>query len=200
MSKLSTFLSRIIHGEDVVLVSRTKDQWERQFAEGKWDRLKEGQANTVLIAGLVGDYARARGEPIRVLDVGCGNGGLARLVASIPGVDYTGIDLSEAAIGAARAFVPEGTFLVADAEHPPEDLGVFDLLVFNEMLYYIDPDCVLPQYRSHVAPGAHVIVSVVRSWRTPFVFFRIRHVLRIEKWLCASDPESRWDIAIGHLL
>jgi 2-polyprenyl-3-methyl-5-hydroxy-6-metoxy-1,4-benzoquinol methylase len=200
MSKLSTFLSRIIHGEDVVLVSRTKGQWERQFAEGKWDRLKEGQANTTLIAELISDYARARGETIRVLDVGCGNGGLARLVANMPGVDYTGIDLSETAIEAARAFVPKGTFLAADAEHPPEDLGVFDVLVFNEVFFYIDPDCVLPQYRSHVAPGAHVIVSVVRSWRTLFVFLRMRHALRIETRLRAADPEFRWDIAVGHLL
>lgn len=200
MSKLSRFLSRIIHGEDVVLVSRTKEQWERQFADGKWDRLKEGQANTVLIAGLIADYARFPSEPIRVLDVGCGNGGLARLVANIPGINYTGIDLSETATEAARALVPKGTFLVADAEHPPEDLGVFDVLVFNEVFFYINPDCVLPQYCTHVTPGTHIIVSVVRSWRTPFVFLRMRGALRIETRLRAADSEFRWDIVVGHLL
>src|SRR3989344_6515800 len=139
MNRFLKFLGRVSRGEDVILVLQTKEHWDRQFAAGKWDRLQEGQANTAEIARFILEYANAKRKTIRVLDVGCGNGGLARLITGDPSIAYTGIDISETAIATARAATPEGRFIVADAEHPPEDLGVFDVLVFSELLYYLDP-------------------------------------------------------------
>lgn len=200
MSKLSKLLGRVFRGEDVVFVQRTKEQWEHQFAAGKWDRLQENQPNTAELARLISEFAQAKGGPIRVLDVGCGNGGLARLLVGRSDIAYTGIDISEAALGTARAAAPGFSFIAVDAEQPPPDMGTYDVLVFNEVLYYMNPDRVLPRYRIHAAPDARVFVSVIRFWRTPFIFHRIRRHLKIDGKFHVADASDRWDIVVGHFL
>ncbi len=170
LKRISGFVHRFLRGEDVVIVQQTKEQWERQFATGKWDRLREGQPNTAE---------------------------LARLLSAKSDIAYTGIDISEAAIKAARTLVPNGNFIVADAEKPPSDMGVFDVLVFNEVLYYMNPDRVLPRYHIHATKDAHILISVAHFWRTPFVFHRIRRHLCISTRFEVADISRRWNIAIG---
>jgi SAM-dependent methyltransferase len=193
MNKFSRFLGRIVHGEDVVMVRQSKDAWEHQFADGKWDRLTSGQQNTELLAKLLLKQRRD-GEILRVLDVGCGNGGLAFLIAGEPGIAYTGMDISETALITARQIAPTSRFITADAEQPSANLGVFDALVFNEVFFYVNPDRILPLYRAYTTPRARVFVSVVRSWRTPFVFHRLRRHLHIDKKFSVTDGVYHWDI------
>lgn len=179
---------------------QTKEQWERQFAAGTWDRLQDGQPNTAELARLIFEYAGTRGKPIRVLDVGCGNGGLARLLGEDSGIAYTGIDISETALAAARMVAPKAHFIAADAEQPPPNIGAFDVLVFNEVLYYMNPDRVLPRYRRYATADARVFISMVRFWRTPFIFHRMRRYLRIDTRCRVTDRSHTWDIADGHFI
>lgn len=192
------FVRRFLRGEDIVLVSQTKEQWERQFAAGTWERLKEGQPNTIELARLISEYANTNDRRIRVLDVGCGNGGLARLIADT--VDYTGIDISTLAIASAHKVAPHGTFIAGDAMNPDKNLGVFDAIVFNELLYYLDPRILLPRYRIHADFNTLIYISVVRFWRSWFIWRRIRSVLHIERSITIGHPISGqcWDIATGH--
>ena len=197
-SKVSIFLSRLILGEDVVLVRQTKEQWERQFADGTRNRLQEGQPNTVELAKLITEYARTRGTSVRVLDVGCGNGGLALLLGSESGIAYTGIDISETALAAARTVAPGAHFIVADVEQPQPDMGAFNVFVFSEVLYYMNPDIVLPRYHLYATDDARVFVSVLRFWRTPLIFQRIRRHLRIDTRFRIFDRSHEWDIVVGY--
>lgn len=200
MIRFFSFLKKVFSGKDFLLVQQTKEQWERQFDSGTWDRLQEGQPNTSELARLILNYARTRNKSVRVLDVGCGNGGLARLLCRDPSIAYTGIDISETAIRSARSLVPYGNFIVADVENPPSGIDIFDVFVFNEVLYYMNPDRVLPRYRIHATADAYMLVSVVRFWRTPFVFHRIRHYLRIDRRFRVADNSRQWYIAVGHFL
>ena len=72
-------------------------------------------------------------KPRRVLDLGCGEGWLARLLAS-HGIDVTGVDASAPLIEAARA-AGGAAFVVASYEEltaDPSRLGTpFDLIVAN---------------------------------------------------------------------
>ncbi|MFI5260373.1 MAG: class I SAM-dependent methyltransferase [Candidatus Paceibacteria bacterium] len=197
MNKFSRFLGRMLHGEDVVMVRQSKDAWEHQFADGKWDRLTSGQQNTELLARVLLKQRRD-GEILRVLDVGCGNGGLAFLIAGEPGIEYTGMDISETALATARQIAPRSRFIAADAEQPPAELGVFDALVFNEVFFYVNPDRALPLYRAYAAPLSRVLVSVVRSWRTPFVFRRLHRHLRVYKKFSVTDGVYHWDVVDSH--
>lgn len=193
------FFHRLFSGQDVILVRQTREEWERQFSVGTWDRLQEGQPNTIELARLIFDYAKKRGGTIRVLDVGCGNGGLARLLDKESGIAYTGIDISEMALAAARAAAPNARFIAADAEQSqPDDIGAFDALVFSEVLYYMNPDRVLPRYRLYATTNARVFISVLRFWRTPFIFHRIQRHLCIDARFRVADRARHWDMTIGH--
>ncbi|WP_336057971.1 SAM-dependent methyltransferase [Nitratireductor sp. CH_MIT9313-5] len=70
------------------------------------------------------------------LEIGCGNGELARHIAPIC-ERYTGLDAVERAIIAARKAVPQGKFV---CQFLPGDLpgGDHDLILLSEILYFLD--------------------------------------------------------------
>ncbi|MGR3498977.1 MAG: class I SAM-dependent methyltransferase [Limimaricola soesokkakensis] len=72
-----------------------------------------------------------------VLELGCGNGELARHVAPRCAA-YTGVDAVQTALDAARRAIPEGRFhrLFLPAPLPGGD---YDLLLLSEVLYFLDP-------------------------------------------------------------
>lgn len=88
-----------------------------------------------------------------LLDLGCGDGTFARR-ATDAGARVTGIDLDPAAVAAATALVPEGTFAVGDAHDPPG--GRFDAAVAVQVLEHVtNPVTVL-----RAAPAPLVVATV----------------------------------------
>ncbi|MDO8401209.1 MAG: class I SAM-dependent methyltransferase [Bradyrhizobium sp.] len=77
----------------------------------------------------------------RLLDVGCGSGYYSEVFSTLlrDGVDYTGVDYSDAMIERARARYPSASFEVADATRLPYPDGAFDI-VFNgvSLMHIID--------------------------------------------------------------
>lgn len=106
----------------------------------------------------------------RVLDVGCGEGLIMPHIG--PGIRYTGLDLSAAAIARAKEqYGDRGDFIAADATTYKPD-GQFDAIVFNESIYYMtDPANVIRGYQPFVADGGYLIISMyeqpttMRAWR-----------------------------------
>lgn len=87
---------------------------------------------------LVDEYIRPR-PGNRVLDLGCGDGGL---VAELGEVDYVGIDISDAYIGSARnQFGDRATFFAGDFEQEQALAhGPFDLVLAQGVLHHLDDD------------------------------------------------------------
>src|SRR4051812_9182774 len=76
-----------------------------------------------------------------LLDLGCGTGLFAR-AATDRGARATGIDLDPAAVARATAEVPEGAFVVGNAQEPPS--GPFDVVAAVQLLMHVaDPVAVL---------------------------------------------------------
>lgn len=70
------------------------------------------------------------------LELGCGNGELARHIAPLCR-RYTGIDAVETALEAARRAVPDGRFVQAFLPCP-FPAGDYDLILLSEVLYFLD--------------------------------------------------------------
>lgn len=89
-------------------------------------------------ATLVDRYVGVR-PGLRVLDIGCGPG---VLVEHLPGVVYTGTDVSAPYIEAARRkYGDRGTFHVGRVEDlDPDGIGTFDVVIAKSLLHHIDEE------------------------------------------------------------
>ncbi len=86
----------------------------------------------------------AIGPSDRVLDLGCGNGGMAAFIAETTGAHVTGIDISSAAIRQARRYSAtrpgQLAFSVADIARLPFPSASFDAHIAIDTLYFTDLD------------------------------------------------------------
>jgi SAM-dependent methyltransferase len=153
---------------DEVGVNR-QEEWDREYESGVWDYLAEDgeSARYSIIAGYVLRFVRFGS----VLDLGCGEGRLLDALSLCWQGQYTGVDVSRAAID--RISVPqrEITSVRADLEEY-SPTSVYDAIVFNEVLYYVaSPVQVVRRYFQYLSPTGIVIVSMYRppllhAWST----------------------------------
>lgn len=108
----------------------------------------------------------------RVLDLGCGRGETAGLLAREYGAAVTGVDASEALIRACRAQVPEAEFLTADAENLPFEDSSFDILI-SECCFSVfsDPKKALREAKRVLVSGGKLLIS--------------------DLWICAGSDGGR---------
>jgi SAM-dependent methyltransferase len=69
-----------------------------------------------------------------LLDVGTGSGVFAEAFAS-QSLTVTGIDVNETMLAAAKDFVPEGEFILGQAEALPFAAAVFDIIFYGNILH-----------------------------------------------------------------
>lgn len=189
-----SFVKRLLRGEDVLIVTQDDKKWNVQFAKGSWDYLMNDHPNTKFIADLVLREVEARHDPVEVIDCGCGNGALAVLLEkeiAEGNIRYIGTDISSIAIEQAKRRVPKADFRALGVEQLPPEMASADFLVFNEVLYYVNPHIVLPQYAKAVKKGTRVVISIIRTWRSPFLWSRIRKHVSVEKKFVARDERKR---------
>ena len=113
-------------------------------------------------------FRAGRPPPRRVLDLGCGPGVSAFVLAERlgPEVEVVGVDISGAMIARAEAHLarrPELAgrvrFLTADATQLPFSSGHFDLAVGHSFLYLVpDRPGVLLEARRLLAPGGQLVL------------------------------------------
>ena len=121
------------------LAARTVTRQERAY-RGLIAAMKRGEPRLDFKVAAEAIAATGIANP-RVLEVGCGSGCYSEVFATLlpGGVQYTGIDYSDAMIARARAQYPSGSFQVADATRLPYGKGAFDI-VFNgvSLMHIID--------------------------------------------------------------
>ena len=133
----------------------------------------------------------------RVLDLGCGHGWLAGLLAA-RGAQVTGVDGSAELIDLARTHHPGTRFDVVDLTGGlPPDLGPFDVVVCHMVLMDVPQvDVLLHDVTAALAPGGVLLASILHpaffgqeivpagdqvGWRR-----QVRGYLQHEQWLVES--------------
>lgn len=166
----STLYYRFIFGRRTLLAKRMaksldswtpmpKEIWEAEYLSGNYDHL-EGLKELPRYSVIAGycHYLKPGGS---ILDVGCGEALLLERLDRSRFSEYVGIDISDVAIRrASRVAHGRTRFICADVEvfTPP---GLFDVIVFNECLYYLmDPVGVLRRYEQSLNRDGIIIASM----------------------------------------
>lgn len=176
-------LRKWVRGGDVLIVRQTKEHWDRQFAKGKWDFLTKAsidQGHAAIIGLLCRELAKE--SKIKVLDVGCGNGLVTGTVTTLcSACEYTGFDISQVALDKLKEQYGNVTLFCADANNPPDFKEKFDVILFAEVLLYLDFERILATYKQFLNEDGVYIISLYDSWRTKLIWMRankhLHHVL-----------------------
>ena len=169
----------------------SRESWEAQYREGYWSRLNLGGEHGHYAVFL--SYAIQLRPDASVLDVGCGEGILWRLLKQFGYGRYTGIDISETAIRKCKSFAEEKTsFVACDAEDYVPDT-TFDLIIFNESLYYFrDPMNALKRYARYLAPKGIFVISLFDFIRTRAIRRRVKEVFSLLDETVVSNSHGTW--------
>jgi ubiquinone/menaquinone biosynthesis C-methylase UbiE len=108
-------------------------------------------------------------QPVRIVDLGCGTGSLAVLLAEhgnrVSGIDISG-NMIRLARAKARAAGVAVDFVRGDAADPPFAEASFDLVVARHVLWaFENPDAVLQRWVDLLAPDGRLIL-IEGQWST----------------------------------
>ena len=150
---------------------KAKDGWDAQFSNGQWEYMRKETPRYATIIDCIRRYSGAGA----ILDVGCGQGILFQHVmdANLPHRRYVGVDISEVAIaGLAPYNDGRHSFVQGDGDtYEPE--GRFDLIIFNESLYYLkEPLQALQRYATALEPKGVFLISTYTSSRRALAILR----------------------------
>jgi ubiquinone/menaquinone biosynthesis C-methylase UbiE len=140
----------------------------RAFERASWQRVAADYGDTFAAAtrGFVEPLldAAAVGAQMRVLDVCCGPGLVARAAAA-RGASAAGVDFSSAMLALARAAQPRVEFSQGDAEALPYAEECFDAVVANFGVHHVPrPTKALAEMHRVLAPGGRAAFTV---WPRP---------------------------------
>ena len=174
----------------------TPAEWNRQYEQGQWRSLED--LSEVSHYSIISGYCSYLGAAT-ILDVGCGQGILAKMLKAQPYRQYLGIDISSEAIFEAQSRFGDGRthFTISDAkEFVPGEL--FDVIIFNECLYYLEePDLLLLHYAQFLSPKGRMIVSICDNLRTRLIWSLLRRVTTTDETVTViNQTKSRWTIQI----
>ena len=160
------------------LLGKKRYKWDTEYACGRWEYCREPLENLRYEAILY--FIAKYFDGCAILEVGCGEGILQERMPRGSYSKFLGIDISKVAIRRATRLRDE----ITDYRHGDMEkyvpTGKFDLIIFNEVLYYSkDPVRLLRRYNEFLHPGGLFIGS----------FFETPNSLRI---IC--DIEKEFDL------
>lgn len=177
------------------------DSWDQDYANGRWDFLEE-DARELARHALIANYCRCHDPEGRILDLGCGTGVLCDYLDRKQKYKYVGVDISSVAISRAKEKF-NLKFKCSDAlSFSPA--GKFDIIIFNEVLYYTDFEAVLKKYCHVLKPDGIFIISIYRKqnnfdniWQLISQMFHAVEVIELTVGNHASTVT--WNIKIATL-
>jgi SAM-dependent methyltransferase len=161
-------------------IAQPGSKWDAEFKKGKWRYLDTIPLERVRLAAIGSGLTRMYGLPVNatILDVGCGEGIISDYITAEQKANYIGVDISKVAIDQAikkRGAPMTWAVSVAHEYTPPREV---DVVIFSEMLYYVDFEKVLTQYESYLSPNGIIVISLWCPDKEEGMFSEIRDFTR----------------------
>ncbi len=100
-------------------------------------------------------------RPVRLLDIGCGQGRLLICCAGMPNIQFTGADIRAASLPSARAYGYASVLVVNAAHGLPFTSDAFDIVVCNHILENLrHPETLVDAAERVLIPGGLLLVGV----------------------------------------
>ena len=154
---------------------------------------------------LLERYIPARGDGLRLLDVGCGTGNHIQRYRS-RGFDVAGVDGSETMLKHARDINPGVDIRLADVESIPFEDASFDLLLCIEVLRYLrDPTPCIREMARVLKPGGLCLATATPRfnlngyWMINKIAGRIQigRLTRLKQFFTTSGQLNRQFVEAG---
>jgi len=151
--------------------------------------------------GVIAEIINRMVQTGRVLDAGCGTGILSELL-DLNRFTYIGIDLSKLAIQVARKKRSRCgvKFIVSPIEEFKSE-GSFDVIVFNEVLYYLNYKRVLEMIRGLLRGPQLIVISIFDFKEGKALRRWLKNNMEITTEILVENTEHKlkWYVLTGHL-
>ncbi len=142
----------------MIQIRQDPEWWDEEFRSRKWDLLKATQE--LPRYGVLYAYMKDLGRAISLLDVGCGEGLILNLCEREWLAKYWGLDLSQTALNNIQGVLPNDRLVCSPLESFTTE-EKFDVILFNEVLYYTaEPESHLERFRNYLNRGGVFLISM----------------------------------------
>ena len=179
------------------------EDWEAEYRNNEWRCLDfiDEMARYMVIVGYI-QFAGERmdNRSLSLLDVGCGQCLLLKYLKTSDYGSYLGIDIAPTAIKKAQCYSgPKTKFIIADFVQWSQESS-FDIIVFNEALYYAKkPHDTLLRYSSFLQKNGFLIVSMFRHRNHPVIEKVIQKDFTIVDSVEVKNVQKKvWRIVLLH--
>ncbi len=151
---------------------------QRFLSHTTYHHLPGGRKKLNVLLALLLPYQDSP-QDVRVLDIGCGNGGLARPAAAI-GFRVIGVDVDRGSVESAAASNPFSNAEFRQVQGENFSLGdQFDLVICSEVLEHLhEPEHLAATIASHVTDGGLALITVPNGYGLREVLGRCEQVVR----------------------
>lgn len=155
---------------DIATMARVKQErssWEDEYSSGKWSCL--GEAAEFAHYAIVAAFVQISQRPVRLLDIGCGEGQILKHLNLDLIAQYTGVDIAQAALDRITPKRPQDRYVRSTLENFRPD-AKWDVILFNEVLYYtFDPVANLKPFENALTPEGRMLISIYKK-KNPFAW------------------------------
>lgn len=140
---------------------QTEKKWDEEWKSGQWSYMETQPVERSRVAVIGSVFCQLYApQNSSILDIGCGEGLIADFLSDSQKFHYVGLDISKEAIQLAKLKHSYPMRFVHTAAHEFIPLHNYDVIIFSDVLYYVEYEKIIDKYISHLNPLGIFIISI----------------------------------------